>query len=291
MTNTLSHSHTDDRSELLSGYLDRALDIGEYREAEQTLKECAACVAELGELRSLHTLLRELPAPVPRRSFTLDPATVRPRRLLFPLFRFASLAAAMLLVTVLGVDAFANRAGQPTTTSQTGAASESAPAAGGVAPAGGEATEPMGDAASSLEVTTEPPMTALQAPAPTTAAAAAPASEAPESATAETSAADAAANSAAEVTTEPFGMMEATAGAALVPPSALDTATAGGDVGTAPETLRRSDSAASETETLTVPAPEVVAPPIDLWRIAAYVLALFVIAFGSAWWWTARRGI
>jgi hypothetical protein len=297
MTNSLTHNHSDDRSELLSGYLDRALDVADYRRAEQTLRECGACVAELSELRTVQSLLRELPAPVPRRSFTIDPAMVRPRRLWFPVFRFASLAAAMLLVVVLGVDALATGGGQATTTMTTeSSALKEAPAAGG-------AMDSMPEAAN--EAVTEAPAAALQAPAPTTAAEAqeeaAPAAEAP--AAAGTSVADAAAAPApqateqvydaagaeAEATGETFGMMEATEAAALALPQ--DTAVAGGDVGDAPETLRQSDNAASETQSLDAPAPEPVAPPLDLWRLAAYALALLMLAFGGAWWWAARRGI
>lgn len=101
----LSHNHPDNTDELLSAYIDNAVDAGERRRAEQLLAACAACAQEVQELRMFRELLRELPKVQPRRSFTLDPATVAPqRRLLFPTLRWSSLVAALLFVVVLGVD-------------------------------------------------------------------------------------------------------------------------------------------------------------------------------------------
>lgn len=101
----LSHNHTEDTSELLSAYSDDALDVLERRRAEAQVQSCAACAQELRDLRMFKTLLRELPAAQPRRSFTLDPATaVGPRRLLFPMLRLATMAASLLFFVVLGAD-------------------------------------------------------------------------------------------------------------------------------------------------------------------------------------------
>ncbi|HSH82685.1 MAG TPA: hypothetical protein VLA19_29485, partial [Herpetosiphonaceae bacterium] len=105
MTTFGRHTHSDDTGELLSAYLDNALDVVERRRADQLLSVCAACAAELADLRALRTLLRELPTPLPTRSFTLDPARVRARPRLFPVFRIATFATALLLVAVIGVDA------------------------------------------------------------------------------------------------------------------------------------------------------------------------------------------
>lgn len=276
MTNTVTHTHTDDRSELLSGYRDRALDMAARQQAEQTLETCAACSAEYADLQSLHRLLRELPAPVPRRSFTIDPATVRPRRLLFPIFRFASLAAAMLLVVVLGIDVLSGSTGQTTSTTMldNSAASNAAP------PAAGGAAE---SAPYSAQAATEAPMT-MQEAAPTEAAATA-MEAAPADATADQ------ATAAAESLDMPMDAMAATPEAALVPPEAGSTTVAGGDVGNVQDSLRSSDNAAAETEALSAPAPEHAAPPLDIWGILALVLAVFTVGLGGAWWWTARRGI
>lgn len=102
----LTHNHSEDTSELLSAYSDDAVDVVERRRAEQYLARCAACGQELRELRMLKQILRDLPSVQPRRSFTIDPATVAPpRRLIFPTLRWASLVATLLLVVLLGVDA------------------------------------------------------------------------------------------------------------------------------------------------------------------------------------------
>src|SRR4051794_34767405 len=106
MTNVPRHIHSDDTFELLSAYLDDALDVVERRRADTLLHDCAACAQELDELRALRQALRALPVPLPKRSFTLDPAVARPRMRLFPILRFASLVSAMLLVVILGIDAF-----------------------------------------------------------------------------------------------------------------------------------------------------------------------------------------
>ncbi len=101
----LTHNHTEDTSELLSAYSDGIADVVERRRAEQYLAHCAACAQELRELRMLKQILRELPNAQPRRSFTIDPATVAPpRRLLFPTLRWASLVTTALLLVLLSVD-------------------------------------------------------------------------------------------------------------------------------------------------------------------------------------------
>lgn len=107
----LSHNHTDNLDELLSAYIDNAVDAGERRRAEQSIAACAACAQEVQELRMFRELLRDLPNNQPRRSFTLDPATVAPqRRLLFPTLRWSSLVATLLFVVVLSVDVLGGRA-------------------------------------------------------------------------------------------------------------------------------------------------------------------------------------
>jgi anti-sigma factor RsiW len=101
----LSHNHSDESNELLSAYIDGAVDAAERRRAERLIDSCAACAQEVQELRMFRQLLRDLPNVQPRRSFTLDPATVAPpRRLLFPTLRWSSLVAAALFLVVLGVD-------------------------------------------------------------------------------------------------------------------------------------------------------------------------------------------
>lgn len=101
----LSHNHAEDTSELLSAYVDSALDVPEQRRAEAQVRDCPGCAQEVRDLRVFKTLLQDLPAMQPRRSFTLDPATaIGPRRLLFPTLRLATLVASLLFFVVLGVD-------------------------------------------------------------------------------------------------------------------------------------------------------------------------------------------
>src|SRR5919199_1937605 len=126
MTSFQGHTHPDDTNELLSSYLDDALDAAERRRVDELLQTCPGCATDLADLRTLRAALRVLPAPLPRRSFTLDPAVVRPRSRLFPIFRFASLAAAVLLFLVLGVDALSSQRGRVASTAsapESGAAS------------------------------------------------------------------------------------------------------------------------------------------------------------------------
>jgi hypothetical protein len=277
MTNTLTHIHSDDRSELLSGFLDGALDVAARQEAKRTLQDCPACVAELAELRNLQALLRALPAPVPRRSFTIDPATVRPRRLLFPIFRFASLAAAVMLFVVLGIDTVSNSGGQPAMSMQDNSAQKQAPAPDGAAESMPE--EAYSAQAQSEAATEAPEVAALSGPA--------------EETTADAEGAD----QPMEPMDEPPQALappdaQATiAAAALEPSDTQATAAAGGGVGNAADALRQSDSAAAGTESLAMSGPQSAAAPLRIWRNVAYVLALFVVGLGGAWWWTARRGL
>jgi anti-sigma factor RsiW len=104
----LSHNHPDHVDELLSAYIDDAVDLAERHRAANYIETCAACAHEVRELRMFRELLRDVPNVQPRRSFTLDPATVTPpRRLLFPTLRWASLVATLLFLVVVGVDTMA----------------------------------------------------------------------------------------------------------------------------------------------------------------------------------------
>src|SRR5919199_6796242 len=136
MTSFRGHTHPDDTNELLSSYLDDALDPAERRRADELLRTCPGCAADLADFRTVRAALRTLPAPLPRRSFTLDPAVVRPRSRLFPIFRFASLAAAVLLFLVLGVDALSSQRGRVTSTASAPASGAETYSSGGGAAAG-----------------------------------------------------------------------------------------------------------------------------------------------------------
>jgi anti-sigma factor RsiW len=154
----LSHNHPDHVSDLLSAYIDDAVDLGERHRAASYIETCAACAEEVRELRMFRELLRDLPNVQPRRSFTLDPATVAPpRRLLFPTLRWASLVATLLFVVVLGVDTLAvnrNAGLRFSTASAPGAAQQSpaGPLEGGGSGAAETMMLPVSPAASAAEV-------------------------------------------------------------------------------------------------------------------------------------------
>mgnify|MGYP005842561909 CR=1 FL=1 len=107
--------HTDDDLVLLSSYLDRQLTPAEQQAVEERLQVDRALQAELDELRITTALLRDMQPVVSPRSFTLDPAQVRPRRpLLVGWMRLGSLLAALVLA--LTVTTVYSLLGQPVAT-------------------------------------------------------------------------------------------------------------------------------------------------------------------------------
>lgn len=277
MKNALRHNHPDDASELISSYLDEALSLVERRRVDRLLHECDACSAELQELRALRQLLRSVPAPLPRRSFTLDPSVGAPRMRLFPIFRFASLAAALLLFVVLGFDAL-GRGAQPQATSASqsaeqeqmrtlGADPTEAPAAAMDMPpaAGGALAEPTTEAAAESA-----PAAALQAPAPTTGA--------------ETANEEQMEAAAAEAPADAAGKQGGT-----------DQGEQAGDEGADAESstlLTQAPPAAADTTELDE-GQTTGQPPrrewLDGWRLTELLLAAVVLALGGATWWAARH--
>jgi hypothetical protein len=99
---------TEDDQELLSAYLDNQLSAAERLTFERRLQSNTALQDELQELRALKSLLGDLPALMPARSFTLDPATVAPPRrfALFGVLRLGSLLATLLLALTFTFDFF-----------------------------------------------------------------------------------------------------------------------------------------------------------------------------------------
>jgi len=299
MKNAPRHIHSDDTSELLSSYIDDAVDLVERRRVDKLLRECNACVMELEDLRGLRQLLQHLPEPMPRRSFTLDASVAAPRMRLFPIFRFASLAAALLLFVVLGVDALGRggQGGQLTTASQPAAevaplaqeqsrtidsaataAPEAATAKEPPSAAGGAATEPTAEAAAEIA----PDVAALQVPA--TAAAAtgeeqeAPAQDSPVEPTMDIAGAapeqgpgldDEQNNDSADAPADPDAVLESSAA------------------------LSNNDTSSPDTTTLeeaqALPGEPVNRPWQDSWRVAEALLAALVVALGGATWWSARQ--
>lgn len=105
--------------ELLSAYLDNELTAAEQLTLERRLQQEPALNNELSELRALKATLSDLPAIVPPRSFTLDPATVgKPRGMpLFGLLRFGSALATVLLALTLTLDLFGGASSNATSQS------------------------------------------------------------------------------------------------------------------------------------------------------------------------------
>lgn len=306
MTNQSRHIHLDDTSELLSASLDGALDATEQQRVDQLLATCPACIAEFADLRAVQVALRELPVPLPRRSFTLDPATVQPRMRLFPLFRFASLAAAMLLVLILGVDITGSRSA-----SQSVAVTSSAPESGGTQSFKTQATSVVAappapaEGAQALSATTEE--IAPEAPA----AATLPGGEAAADAQTETAevppvlgavpagtedtantARQAEGTPGPEIASAPLGGTagEASGGASA---SSLAENTPTPEVAALAVEQATSGNAASNTTTLQAPAESVPAPspPQNAWRLLEYILGAATIILGAVSWWLARRNI
>ncbi len=90
--------YTDDDLILLSSYLDRQVTPAEQQAIEDRLQVDRALQAELEELRITTALLRNMQPVMLPRSFTLDPAQVRPRRPLFVgWMRLGSLLTAFVL--------------------------------------------------------------------------------------------------------------------------------------------------------------------------------------------------
>ncbi|PLS81393.1 MAG: hypothetical protein CYG59_06040 [Chloroflexi bacterium] len=312
----LSHTHPDDTSELLSAYSDNAVNVLERRRAEEYLQRCAACAQELRELRMMRELLRELPTIQPPRSFTIDPARApRPRWLLFPTLRLASLVATLLLIAVLGVDGFnaginpgassstaaqqspqmfSRSAGttaggetvtlsEGTTGAATGAAPEALPMAS-TAAAGGATTG--GAAAEASAAALAPPAASAEAAPAASGASASQAAPLPEAAIPAP---------APPLTTEVAG--DAAAAAAS---QGADTANAAaepsGATGGIPETaLQSAGPAAADTVTApygtTFVADDGGASSFDTLRIVELALAMIAVAFGIGAFVAWRRGI
>lgn len=320
MINLPRHNHTEDTFELLSGYLDDALDLVERRRADTLLRDCSACASELEELRMLQQTLRALPVPMPKRSFTLDPATVKPRMRWFPIFRFASLVSAMLLVVILGLDTLGGAGSAQDTTaalqapapaaesqlrtapqSTEGSAAASAPAAeapvaeapaiaGGLPPEDGAedalSTAPEAAAAPSVET---PEVAAMGDAVPeANEEAEAQTAKTPPDVTAAPAQADpdAARNSDAPVDETASVMAAEAAPESTVAPEAFS-----GAAGAAP--LTNSDTSSPDTTSLqaplTAPGPGSADQPLNLWLVAEIILAILVVVLAGATWWTARQ--
>jgi negative regulator of sigma E activity len=92
----------------LSAYLDGELNPKESARLETRLKADPHLREALRDLDGTRKLLRSLPQVRPPRNFTLSPemAGIQQRRSFYPIFRFATVVAAVALVVLVGADAF-----------------------------------------------------------------------------------------------------------------------------------------------------------------------------------------
>ncbi|NJN18449.1 MAG: hypothetical protein HC822_20455 [Oscillochloris sp.] len=100
---------SDSDLELLSAYLDNALNVAERINVERRLESDPLLRAELDDLRATVMSLRNLEPLRPPRSFTIDPATAPRRAFSFPLawvMQLGSGLAGLVLVLVASVQIF-----------------------------------------------------------------------------------------------------------------------------------------------------------------------------------------
>ena len=110
---TMRRSHQHISTETLSEYIDGRLRSGALARIEGHVASCELCRYELESLRDLVTMLQDLPAEEPSRSFTMHappprPIPVRPTPLLrAPQWAYAAVAsvAAILLIVLVSFDA------------------------------------------------------------------------------------------------------------------------------------------------------------------------------------------
>src|SRR5579862_386389 len=187
---------TEHVSELLSAYLDGQVNVPERSRVEAHLAECAACRADLEELRTLASMLRRLPAQRPPRSFALGPRVVRPDALSGTMggyLRAISSVAAALAVVAIGLSLiFRGLPRQTATVAAPAAAQVAASAAASQAPAAPARAAPAGAvAAASRPAAASAPAAAAAKPEANAAAPAAPAAGAKPAASAAASVAPA----------------------------------------------------------------------------------------------------
>jgi len=102
--------------ELLSSYLDGQLSPSDVSRLEGRLKIDPQLISVLNDLRATRSLLRKLPKRRAPRNFTLTRKMVGlnpPMPKVYPIFRFASAIATLLLVFSFGLNSFARYSAAP----------------------------------------------------------------------------------------------------------------------------------------------------------------------------------
>jgi hypothetical protein len=308
----LRQQQPENISEALSAYVDNQLNFVERRKVEELIASNPTYAQEVEELRLLKSWIRELPTPAPRRSFTLDPAIApRPRRLLFPTLRWATVAAAVLLMLTLSVDALSILGGMGGAGSATSATAGGGTAATAASPAAlaqdfrseesaaGGATASPGAATMMAQPQQSGPATGAASPAAGAAASpdsaeAVPESDVPEGAEENAGAAAMSSPSTAEdgaeasTTGDDASTADDTAGQALSAPSPV----AGGEAANVAEpSLSDSQSSALETVDTEITTARDSSFPLTTWRIAQLVLLATTVALGTGAWLASRRNI
>lgn len=302
----LAHNHSEDTSELLSAYVDNEVDVVERRRAEEWVQRCTGCAQEVRELHMFKELLHEMPLVQPPRSFTLDPHTApRPRWLLFPTFRFATVIATVLLFVVLGADmlgvgnsgAAAGNATRATSADAQDRAFSTLrmPESEAGSDTGGGAAASTGAAAAAVPPQQDAQLESAAASTAASAAASTAASEAVPEASAEASAAASApapeAAQGAETTSA-----AASAAPTAEPDAAIAEASTGAEMGaaapaggTAPQ-LQANQPMSPDTVSAKDAEDSVQPSRVDTLLIVEIALAVLAASFGVAALWAWRRG-
>ncbi len=112
-TNHELHSWVQER---LSVYLDDQLPALERLRLERHLSDCSECQRALSSLQWTISLLKQAPAPVLPRSFTVPVQKQTPRApiLSISLLRFATAMATLLLISLIGIDVIGQLGGAGT---------------------------------------------------------------------------------------------------------------------------------------------------------------------------------
>lgn len=149
---------SETQREQLSAYLDGMLPEAERRQLDLALQSDPDLAAELRDLQTTAALLRDLPPVRPPRSFTLDPATVAPRRRTFGFAwtRWAAVVGALALFLTVGLNTLTGGSAPNAVPAQSSAGNAAAPAT-----TRAFAESPAENAAGALPA---PPMTAQDAP-------------------------------------------------------------------------------------------------------------------------------
>jgi ferric-dicitrate binding protein FerR (iron transport regulator) len=283
--------------ELISAYIDGEVTAEERAALEARMERDPALRAAFEELQATAQLLHDLPRMTPPRSFTIDPASVRPRRAgAFVWLRFGSALAAVLLALTVTFDLVGSRGAGMATMSAPAAPAVSDQSAGGTAHGG---TSEAAGAPSAKEGATASESSAAGSQPASTSAPAAGAS----GATGAISPAESAPNTLMAVPTEQAteSIQSTNSGpsntttlrsaeqptATEQPPQAQNTPAPAASGG-----IAESGSSSPGAQAFEQPAAQPMPPqePLRPLRLAEFALAALALGLGLAALWVARRG-